>query len=216
VHLPRHTFDPDANPLAKGIPMIIGSNRTETTNGAAEELFRLDEASLRARLTNTLKDRAGALIDAYKTAHPGATPSDLYFWITTDTGTRRNAITQAERKVQQGGAPTYMYSFNWKSPIDGGKWRSPHAIDLPFMFRNQRLRVMQLILGAGPEQDAVADAMTSAWAAFTKTGNPSNAVTGKWGPYDLTSRQTMVFDARTSAVDDPDGALRKFFMGSQS
>jgi para-nitrobenzyl esterase len=212
VHLPRHSFDPDASPLAKPVPMIVGTNETETSLWATDEIFALDDASMRALLVKASGDKILTVIDSYRRNHPDDTPTDTYLKLTTDIRWRSGAIAQAERKVRQGGAPVFMYEFAWQSPVDGGKWKSPHAIDLPFMFRNQRMRNMRWLVGAGPRQDALADQLTSAWVAFAKTGNPTNPRTGTWKAYDLSSRSTMVFGESTTLVEDPDGADRKLFM----
>ena len=77
-----------------------------------------------------------ALVAVYKKDRPDATPSDIYFAVTTDRMMRINAITQAERKAAQGAAPAYMYIFAWRRPVLGGKLRSPHGIELAFVFDN--------------------------------------------------------------------------------
>src|SRR5439155_12351640 len=121
--LPRHPFDPTAPEISAGVPMLIGSNETETTFFLAsdEALFSLDEAGLRARLLPIVHDAADNLIGVYRKARPHASPSDLFFWITSEQRIRLGAITQAERKSALGKAPAYMYFLTWKAPADGGK-----------------------------------------------------------------------------------------------
>jgi para-nitrobenzyl esterase len=43
----------------------------------------------------------------------------LLIAISTDFCLWRNAISQTEHKVQQAGAPVYMYEFSWKTPCFG-------------------------------------------------------------------------------------------------
>jgi hypothetical protein len=62
--------------------------------------------------------------------------SDLFFEITTELGQRKNALSQVERKTEQGGAPAYMYVFTWQSVGFGGKYKAFHASDVPFPFDN--------------------------------------------------------------------------------
>lgn len=123
----------------------------------------------------------------------------------TDAGFRRNGITQAERKAAQGGAPVFMYHFRWNTPVND-IWYSPHAIEIPFVFRN--IENVAPSIGEGPRQNALANKTSAAWIAFARTGDPSNPVTGLWPPYDSQRRMTMVFDDDTRAVADPDSADR--------
>src|ERR1700723_3596116 len=141
--LPRQPFDPDAPAQSANIPMLIGTNGTETTAllGIADaSLFSLNEADMRAKLRSYLHVSDDAQIDSLvavsKKRRPDATPSDIYFAVTTDRMMRMNAVTQAERKAAEQAAPAYMYIFDWRSPVLGGKLRSPHGIELAFVFDN--------------------------------------------------------------------------------
>ena len=135
--LPRHPFDPTAPEISAGVPMLIGSNETETTffMGADDKLFSLDEAGLRAQLQPMLRGATEDIIGIYRKNRPNASPSDLFFVITSDQRIRLGAITQGERKSALGKAPAYMYFLTWKAPIDGGKWRSPHTLSCPLCSR---------------------------------------------------------------------------------
>jgi len=62
--------------------------------------------------------------------------------------------------------------------------------------------------GNGPEAQALAKKMATAWTNFARTGNPSQpALT--WKPFNLTRRRTMVFDNNCRMVDDPEAEVRK-------
>jgi para-nitrobenzyl esterase len=80
--LPHHPFDPAAPASAADKPLMIGWLDSEAAffawTGKDVEAFRLDEAGLKARLSGKFGDRAQALIDAYRSDRPGATPSDVY------------------------------------------------------------------------------------------------------------------------------------------
>jgi para-nitrobenzyl esterase len=201
----RHPFDPDAPPDSRDIPMIIGTVRTEASYTTDNSLFMLDEPGMEKHVHDVLGDAAAPLIATYKGAYPNATPSLIYFLIASDCGARRNAITQSERKSAQGGAPVYMYHFEWPTPVNN-IWYSPHAIEIPFVFRN--LALTKPSIGSGPEQDRLANQVSSAWVSFAHTGIPSNEVTGDWAPYEPQKRLTMIFDRQTSMVADPDHDAR--------
>lgn len=205
--LPRHPFDPDAPPITKGVPMLIGTAKDETTSlvgGRDESLFKLTWDDLPKRLQGQLgrMDVAKTIADLRK-IEPDAKPSDIYFTATTEQRFRRNAITQAERKSAQGGAPAYMYFFAWETPVDGGKWKAPHSIEHAMVFDN--VAKSASMVGSGPDQQKVADAVSGVWTRFARTGDPG------WAAYTPAKRTTMVFNVKSQVVDDPRKAERLLF-----
>ena len=73
----QHPYFPNASPVSADVPVMIGHTRTELTLQSDEASFSLDEAAMRKRIGELLGDRASRVIDVYRTANPGATPSDL-------------------------------------------------------------------------------------------------------------------------------------------
>ncbi|HXY79485.1 MAG TPA: carboxylesterase/lipase family protein [Candidatus Bathyarchaeia archaeon] len=206
--LPRQPFDPDAPAQSANIPMLIGTNGTESTAllGIADaSLFSLNEADMRTKLKTYLHLTDDSLLDSliatYEKARPNASPSDIYFAVTTDRMMRMNATTQAERKAAQGAAPAYMYIFDWRSPVLGGKLRSPHGIELAFVFDNtDKTTGMN---GMGADLAPLAEKVSSAWAAFARTGNPNSPGLPHWPAYDTKSRATLIFNDECKVVNDP-------------
>jgi para-nitrobenzyl esterase len=206
--LPRQPFDPVAPAQSANIPMLIGTNGTETTAllGIADaSLFSLNEADMRAKLRSYLHVSDDAQIDSlvavYKKRRPDATPSDIYFAVTTDRMMRMNAVTQAERKAAEQAAPAYMYIFDWRSPVLGGKLRSPHGIELAFVFDNtDKTTGMN---GTGSDLAPLAEKVSAAWAAFARTGNPNAPGLPHWPAYDAATRATMIFGDECKVVNDP-------------
>lgn len=206
--LPRQPFDPDAPAQSANIPMLIGTNGTESTAllGIGDaSLFSLDETTMHLKLKSYLHVTDDAQLDtllaAYKKGRPNATPSDIYFAVTTDRGMRMDAITQAERKAAQGAAPAYMYIFAWETPVLGGKLKSPHGIELAFVFDNtDKTTGMN---GTGADLQPLAEKVSGAWAAFARTGNPSHPGIPKWPAYTAGDRATMIFNNECKVVNDP-------------
>ena len=129
-----------------------------------------------------------------------ASASDIFFQVTTAANFRNNAIRQAELKARQGRAPAYLYQLNWETPVEGGKWKAPHALEIGMVFDN--VAKSESMSGTGPEAQKVADQMSAAWLAFAKTGKPG------WPAYDVTSRPTMIFNVTSAVVNDPDAEDR--------
>jgi len=206
--LSRQPFDPDAPTQSANVPMLIGTNGTESTAllGIADgSLFSLNEADMRTKLKSYLHLADDAQLDSllavYKKDRPNASPSDIYFAVTTDRMMRMHAITQAERKAAQHAGPAYMYIFDWRSPVLGGKLRSPHGIELAFVFDNtDKTTGMN---GTGADLAPLAEKVSTAWAAFARTGNPGTPSLPHWPAYDTQSRATMIFNDECKVLDDP-------------
>jgi para-nitrobenzyl esterase len=211
--MPRQPFDPDATPVSREVPLLVGTNRTETTlliGAAAPGVFNLSWDDLPARAAPFLAGGdAAAIIAGLRGAYPDESASDIFFRISTQRQYRRTAITQAERKVAGGGAPVFMYRLDWETPIEGGKWRTPHALDIAFVFDNVARSTS--IAGSGPAQQRMADLMSDSWIAFARTGNPATRALPAWPRYDAKRRATMIFDLKPRVVNDPDPVERRLF-----
>lgn len=102
-----------------------------------------------------------------------------------------------------------MFQFDGPTPIDGGKWKARHGLDVPFIFDNAAITAQYV--GTGSEQMELSGRMSDAWIAFARTGNPNHRGLPEWPVFDLKRRATMVFDKATRVVDDPRGGARRLF-----
>jgi len=210
--LPANPFDPVATPLAAHIPIIVGCTEFEATLFylGDKEAFSLDDASLRRRVEGIVGERdAHRLIGVYEQAHPGSSPSDIFFRIATHRLVRRDTIRLAERKAAQGAAPVYAYYFTWRSPALNGRLRAPHTVEIPFVFDNTNVPT---VMTRAPGAKALAAKTSSAWIAFARSGNPNHPGLPSWPAYTAEARATMVFDDTCHVVDDPGGAERKAWL----
>ncbi len=124
-----------------------------------------------------------------------------------------SAITQAERKAALGGAPAYMYIWEWVSPTFGGKFGAVHGLDVDASFNNYRNNPCG---GGDPEGRRMADMFATTWSTFAKTGNPNNDKIPHWPAYDASTRSTMLFNSDTRVENDPRGAQRTYFAEHQA
>jgi para-nitrobenzyl esterase len=198
--VPRHPFHPDASSVSADVPLMLGSTRTELTSSADAALFALGEDALRDRIAALFGDKSGAIVDLYRKANPGASPSDLYFLIASDHRYSAPVMKIAERRAALGKGPVYLYYFRWESPLDGGRLKSPHTIEIPFAFHN--LDASPLTRGAAGAS-ALADAVSDAWLAFARSGNPNTSKLMAWPAFEARRRATMVLDAESRVLDDP-------------
>jgi para-nitrobenzyl esterase len=216
--LPRDPFDPDAPPQSAAIPMILGNTKGETRTliGRGDpSLFALTWETLLPKLEanspfmGTL-NRAD-VIAKYREWHPEYSPSDVFFAATTDSRSWRGQVIEADRRAAQppGAAPTYVFQFDWPTPIDGGKWGAHHGLDVPFVFDNAAITPTRV--GSGADVLSLASRMSDAWVAFARDGRPKAGGLPEWPAFELSKRATMVFDRETRVVDDPRGRERRLF-----
>jgi para-nitrobenzyl esterase len=208
--LPRNSFDPDAAPYAAKVPLIVGSVLNEMANAvqmgdATVDDWGMDEVKKRLSAQRGA-EKAGHLIDVFQKLHPSATPFEIYSRITGLSG-RLGALTMAERKAAQGGAPAYNYLFQWQTPILDGRGRAFHCSELPFVFYNtERCATMT---GNTPEARDLAARVSDAWVNFARKGDPNHPGLPTWPKYEAAKVPTMVFDTKCAMENDPDGEGRK-------
>ncbi len=199
--VPQHPVYPRASPVSADVPLMLGSTRTELTLQSAPELFALDDAGMRKRIADLLGAGAATTIEAYAKVNPGASPSDLYFLIASDYRYSGPVMTIADRRSALGRGPVYLYYWRWETPVDGGRLKAPHTIEIPFAFDN--IQAAKRLTGGGPEAMTLADKVSDAWIAFARTGNPNTPKLPAWAKYNSTDRPTMVFNNESAVVNDP-------------
>jgi para-nitrobenzyl esterase len=206
-----HPWDPEAPRITAQLPMMIGTCRTELSNqvgNADETTFSLDEAGLHERLKGYVPEADVAhLVEVFRRESLDASPSELFFKITTARGYWRDSVIQTERKAAQGGAPVWSYRVMWRTPVEGGRRITPHSLDLPFVFDNVT-KARHMVGDPTPETEAMARQMSESWLAFARTGDPNNPAIPQWRPYGLDHRTVMLFDAPAVAAEDPHRAER--------
>jgi para-nitrobenzyl esterase len=224
--LPHHPFDPKAPAISKDKPLIVGFNRDETVfffqQPRNTEVFKLTEATLKERLVKEIGSNAEVVSDTYRKSRPSASPTDLYIAITTARMIGIGAITIAERKYEQHGAPVYMYIFTHESdaivPGTQHKVGAAHALEIRYKFNNVGPAGLAagntgggMMAVSGPESEKTARNMSEMWSTFARTGRPSANAQPEWPAYTADRRATMEINAQCRVVDDPYGAERRMW-----
>ncbi len=106
----------------------------------------------------------------------------------------------AERRAALGKAQVYLYYFRWESPVDGGRLKSPHTIEIPFAFHNIKA---SRLTSSSPDAQALADKVSDAWIAFARKGDPNTAKLPPWPSFNPKDRPTMVFNNESKVENDP-------------
>jgi para-nitrobenzyl esterase len=214
VVLPSDPFTPAAPAISAGVPILIGSNKDEMTLFTAGEPWfgTLTDAQLGERAKLMVGSKAEALVGALRKLHPDYSPTYLLTLVLTANTMLAGSITLAERKGAQKAVPVYMYYLVWETPVVNHLFRSPHTLDIPFMFDN--VDKARVLVGPGPEPEALARQMSDAWLAFARAGNPNAGSIPDWPPYTAERRATMLFDVTSHVVDDPNAEVRKILQSS--
>ncbi len=215
---PAHPFDPGAPAMSARVPMIVGSNRTEASvfMGGDPMIANMSEGDLAKRVGLVVP--AGEALDTiamYRRIYPQAQRDEILYMASTDRGYFLDTTILAGRKADQNAAPAWVYQFYRQTPVEGGRYHTPHASEIPFVFDTLAYGTS---IGGQPTANAqvLADRMSAAWATFARNGDPNGGHTITWPKYNSTTRPTMVWDegpAGPRIENDPRGEQRKRMLG---
>ena len=202
--LPRDQWDPTAPSYSADVPLIAGS--VETENGwVGPPPFDLADADMLDRFTKRLANNDPAegrkLLGLYQRLHPKARNEMLWLTAESDDTRRWNAQALCRLKQEQGTAASFLYFFDWYSPVHNNRMGSYHTLDIPFVFYNMDLGAS--MTGSAQERYKLGHIMSAAWAAFARSGNPDHADMPHWPAFDAATYPTMVFDDDVRVVNDP-------------
>jgi para-nitrobenzyl esterase len=207
--LPAHPFDPAATALSDDVPVMMGGTKDESAIFLAPDDAvwnrTLSAEELHKRIAAVAGDATDRLVAYYKRRDAAATPADLLITGLTAANFQVRSTVLAERKAQRGKAAVWMYRFDWETPAFGGRLKSPHSMDVPFVFNT--LGVIGEPHRKPHAQDLV-DRVSATWASFARNGDPGNKSIPAWPAYTADKRATMVFNDQCQVAGDPDGEAR--------
>ena len=85
--------------------------------------------------------------------------------------------------------------------------RSPHTVEIPFVFNNIEIAGPQI--SKMPEAYALAEKVSASWAAFARTGNPNVPRLPAWPVYSAATRDTLLFNNESRVEQDPERGARQ-------
>lgn len=197
--LPEAPFAREAPALARDVPLIVGSVRDEF-GGAITDIT---QAQVLERMGRVDPARRRQAVEAFQAALPGMPMAELARTMAA-SGLRTAALEQAAMKTRQGGAPAFNYYLTF--PCQTLRWGAFHCYDLPFCFDN--VARWQTATGDTAPARELGRVMSTAWARFAATGDPSQPGLA-WPRFDPQRVPTMVFDAASRIEADPLGAARR-------
>ena len=208
--LVRHPFWPDANPIGRSIPMILGNTHDETRGFIPPETTKtLNWDTLPGRLAPELRIDVLPewVVGEYRKHFPDWSPSDVFYAASTAGRSWRGQVIEAEERARAG-APAWVYQVDFTSRTDPRRGAF-HTIDIPLVFGT--LGVIGSQTGTGPDARTASAAMQESFVAFARTGDPNHAGMPTWPRYDLTTRATMIFDSTSRVENDPRRWQRELF-----
>lgn len=206
--------------LWKSVPLLVGTNEDEAAYPYSTRPGGIpnpaDDNAVQAELVRSWSatpSQSQQLVSAYRRRFPSDTPQQLLVAIATGFWMWQRANREAEVKARVGGAPVYVYQFGWKEHVLGGRW-AIHSSELIFLFDkldmgslydNDNASLARAKTDPQGLRFRLRDTMIASWAAFAKTGNPSNRFVGQWSPFTLAKHETMRLDGHSSLLLDPLG-----------
>jgi para-nitrobenzyl esterase len=205
---PGGPFAPQAPTASAHVPLMIGTNTDEMTLflGHLEWVCNAGFGNLPQALAPYLGAAASEIVEAYRRAQPGQRADEIALSIVSDQGVRLPSLLIAERKVALAAAPVFVYLFAWRTPVLGGRLRSCHTLEIPFVFSNLETAALT---GEDPSRLALGERMSRAWIAFARSGRPDHAGLPAWPAYNIGTRPTMILDTTCRVADDPMGIERQ-------
>ena len=196
----QQPFQPDFAEISSDVPLMIGTTFNELQRRFYGQEMTLEEA--KEQLKATFGDDTDAYVEAFAEAWPDYTPQDL---LSIDMMFRPKTIITADAVAETRQAPTYVYMWTWKSPVDNG---SVHGNELNFCFNT-----LQFHKGALPEPTELdyrlADRMADSWSNFAKTGDPNVEGLPEWKAYTADNGECFIFDREVSVRNNFDRRLEE-------
>ncbi len=184
--LPEHPLDAIAAGRARGVPLLLGTNRDEWNLFllADPKARAMDEEGLRRRYARSLgPELAGHAHAVYREALPETSPRTR--WSIYQTHRVFTAPAERLAELQAPHAPVYSYLFGWSPPLLRRRVGACHGLEVPLVFGTYRHPLLRgLYLGGA---SATSKAMQRAWLAFARTGCPDTD--GSWVSHSRGNRE---------------------------
>ncbi|MBQ3411917.1 MAG: carboxylesterase/lipase family protein [Oscillospiraceae bacterium] len=133
---------------------------------------------------------------------------DIYTGLLQDRNALIANINRYEAREKVGASPMYNYVFCREAP--SRMMKAIHGVEVPFVFDNAVYAPEMWNADTRVTAMQVSEATGAAWAAFARTGNPSNPYMPAWKPYDSVNRYTMSIDVECRLISDYRKEIREF------
>jgi len=176
--LPRAPLDAIADGSARGVSLLIGTNRDEYNLFLMSGAVRaMDEARLRTVITRVVgAERADDARALYRELLPRALPVDVWSLLQTHRVFRAPAEHLADLAAKHT-PETYAYLFSWSPPLAPSRVGSCHALEIPLVFGTHRRPLLRPLYATA---SSLSREMQASWVTFAREGTPADA---RWRPH---------------------------------
>ena len=203
-----------------GIPLIVGTNRTEGTLFTPRDTDNEDIERYEKMLPGTAKRVIGVsdpqhYVEGIKAAYPLQNAKKL-FEVTMTDSFRRIAVEIAE-SASTAGSGSWLYRFDLPTTLEykGKLTGSTHACEMAFTFNAYADPDCIVFAMYDPELADVrnlAEQWSSTLTRFAWTGDPNGAGLPEWPQYGEPDRQVMHLDGSSHVSNDPDEIHRELWI----
>lgn len=194
---------------AAPVPLLIGTTRDEIAffgpNAAR------DGGVVQGDLANMALSAFEPVYAEHRRLLAGRTAVDQRYAALTAEEYWLPSIRAAEAHARQGRS-AWLYRLDMPRAVAPNAGYAVHGSELPLVWDKVADPQSSYLGPDGAEGQALAEVMHRHWVSFIRTGHPADGAA--WPRYEARSRPTMLFDARSRAVPDPDGALRRLWAGA--
>ena len=186
------------------VPLLIGSNREESTTLVDDPDMLLDADGYAARIHAEFDPLGAGVADRVLTLYPvGAYDSPVYALVAVHSDffetcqVRTAALAATGKQVH----PVYRYLFTHRLQNDSAlnAARAFHGEELYFVFGN-----LHAILGTdyamSPGELLLSERIMNFWANFAAHGNPNGSGPGAWRRYDARGEAMLQLDERLAPL----------------
>ena len=201
--LPYNPFQAPGEQPNGDVPMLIGSNKDELSLWLMRPGYTPPLSyELVSGLIGTFvsEDQFDELVAGYKSIYPDYSDAQILVAIASDARYSGNAVRQAKLRAASTDTPVWMYQFDWETPVAGGIFGAPHALEIPFAF--DTLENSESMVGDPAVAQPLADQMSEAWISFARHGDPNARGLPYWPPTTMENVVAM----RLNLVSEPDEA----------
>jgi para-nitrobenzyl esterase len=192
------------------VPLLAGWNADEVRASVVLANQKPTAESFTEQTRKRFGDQADAMLKAYPASND-VEALESAAALATDTFIGYSTWKWLEVHAKTTDAPVYRYSFDRKIPVPSdhkvngvpatsSDVGARHAGEIEYVFG-----ALKQSLPKVPWQDAdrkLSDAMTTYWANFARTGNPSGSGLPAWPRYDETL-EVLHLDTKIHAAPDP-------------
>lgn len=212
--VPEHPVDVFARGGAMPVPLMIGTNRDETSlfTMMKSPLMPVSREAIQEMSADLRADRPDLDIPSdaeILSAYAGLRVKRQGPAISRDLGFRMPTLWVAQGHAAV--APTFLYRFDWATPmlklLGIG---ATHGTELPYLWGNLHggKKDITFRLGGLRTGQALSSRLQHRWIGFASDTAPQSPGAAVWEPYTTAGRETLVIDRDDRLVRDLDGDLR--------